>query len=502
VVRNFLAAQRDDGWIDARPGLEGQRANVIAPPLLATLTYAVYLFTRDKDFLAECLDRLVLFFNRWFLPDLDRDGDGIPEWSVVEQGAFADSPTLAKGRRWAQGIDAAAVEAPDLLAYLVREARTLLGICKILENEDTARALRPRYESLKAALDSLWDAKEGVFHYRDRDSHASPSGEVVFTGKGDQPLNERTTIPQPSRLILRVSGGVDRKPKFGCTIEGVDASGKPTSETLSTEAFDWYRSIGVATTKIVWREIKYLKFDGLSRVFKIEVNTINLAQHDQALLIPLWSGTLSAEQVDAIVAMISDPARYARPYGVCACPANAPVYDPAMKNGCGGVWPDLNAHFGWALLEANRPRESVDLFKRLLAAQVRCLTDEKTFRSIYHPDSGTGLGDVDTVQGAVSLGWFGMLFGACVLNAGTVVINGPYAFGSEPITWTQHGVRVVRSAAGTEIVFPTGHTVSLPPEVEPQVVRDPKAVIAPPPAPPVTPPAVRPTDDDLLPDEA
>jgi uncharacterized protein (DUF608 family) len=115
MVRNFLAVQRDDGWIDAKPGLDGQRANVLAPPLLATLAFTVYHYTDDKDFLGECFDGLLAFFYRWLKKDLDRDGDGLPEWSDPAQGAFADSPTLAQSRRWAQGVDSHA-QAPDLAA--------------------------------------------------------------------------------------------------------------------------------------------------------------------------------------------------------------------------------------------------------------------------------------------------------------------------------------------------------------------------------------------------
>jgi hypothetical protein len=36
--------QRHDGFIDARPGLDGQRTGVLAPPLLATLPHPVYHF--------------------------------------------------------------------------------------------------------------------------------------------------------------------------------------------------------------------------------------------------------------------------------------------------------------------------------------------------------------------------------------------------------------------------------------------------------------------------
>jgi hypothetical protein len=472
VVRNFLAAQRDDGWIDARPGLDGQRVNVLAAPLLATLAYSVYHFTRDKDFLAECLDGLVRFFPRWFKPDVDRDGDGVPEWSAAGQGAFVDSPTLAAGQRWAQGVDITTLEAPDLLAYLIREARTILGICKLLDQDDVAREIRPRLDALKAALDEMWDDQAGVFHYRDRDSHACPTGEVVFAGKGDEALSEHTVLPQPSRLILRAIGGMGRKPSVSCTVEGIDASGQPANETVPGETFDWYRSMGAATTTTVWREIKYLKFGGLSRVFKVEVHAVDLSRHDQSLFMPLWSGVLDDDRAERMVAMLTEPARYWREYGVCACPASDPAYDAAHQNGCGGMWPAWNARIGWALVERGYSREAADLFRRVLSAQARSLADEKTFRSFYNPDTGAGLGDAGLAESVVSWGWFARLFGAFALDAGSAVIADPFAFEGESMTWTQHGVRIQRSAEGTAITFPSGRTVTLPPDAEAQIVRE------------------------------
>jgi hypothetical protein len=504
IARNFLAVQRDDGWIDARPGLDGQRVNVLAPPLLATLVNAIYHYTRDRDFLAECLDGLLAFFRRWFKADVDQDRDGVPEWSHPGQGAFGEGPVLMQGQRWAQGVDITTLEAPDLTAYLVREARALLRMAEILERDDVARELEPRVAALTSALMAMWDDGAGVFRYRDRDSHACPTGDLIFEGKGDQALNERTALPQPGRLILRVIGGMSHKPTLDCTLEGIDAAGRPTNETIPANAFNWYRGMGSATTTRVWRELAYLKFGGLSRVFKIEARAADLSRHDQSLLAPLWSGALADDQVRRMVAMLTDPAHYWRAYGVSGCPASDPAYDPAHQNGCGGMWPAWNARLAWALIELGYSREAADLFRRVSAAQARSLKTERVFRALYNPDTGDGLGDADTVDGVVSLDWFARLFGAHVLEPGLVAITGPFAWDGEPVRWTQHGVTVERSDQATRIAFPTAYAVDLPPDAEPQIVHDPNAKKrkAPPPVPAPPPEAgIERPDEGLLPDE-
>lgn len=478
VVRNFIAVQRDDGWIDARPGLDGQRVHLLAPPLLATLTETVYRYTGDRAFAADVLDGLVAFFMRWATPpggDVDRDGDGVPEWSDARQGAFAQGPTLAQDRPWSQGVDITTIEAPDLLAYLVRDAQALVRLAEMLDRGDVVAAITPHRDRLSAALGALWDAGAQSFQYRDRDSHATTSGAAVFEGKGDQPLSAHTTLPEPGRLILRVSGGLSRKPAMDCTIEGVDIHGNPANETVPNERFSWYRGGGSATTRTAWRAITYLKFGGLSRVFKVEVRTVNLARPDISLLAPLLVGGLDADIVAAMVAALTDAAQYGQPHGLSGVPASDPAYDPTHHDGPGGTWPEWNARLGIALLERGYAQESAALFARVLAAQTAILKREGAFRRFWNPATGEGMGDAEVIQGAVSLDWFARLFGAFAIDAGGVAITGSFALGNQPVTWTQHGVRITRSADGTQIAFPSGHTVELPPDASAQVVRDPKA---------------------------
>lgn len=486
MVRNFLAVQRDDGWIDARPGLDGQRANVLAPPLLATLALTVYQFTRDQAFLAECLDGLLAFFARWLAPDVDADGDGVPEWQHPGQGAFVEGPVLARGSRWAQGVDLTTVEAPDLLAYLIREARALLEIGALLDRPDVAGLITPRLDALIAALEEFWDEARGIYTYRDRDAHACPYSETIFSGHGESVLAERIELGQPGRLILRATGGLDRRPALSCTVEGEDAAGNPAREEVPGEAFDWYRGAGAATTRTVWRAVTALRFAGLSRVFKVEARTVDLSAHDIALLMPLWSGALDEARVARLVAHLTDPAAYWRPFGASGCPADEPQYDPALHNGCGGVWLDWNARLGLALIEGGFLQESAELFRRILAAQTRSLAEAGTFRTLYHAESGEGLGDSDVITGAVSWEWFARLFGAFALDARRAAITGPCAFSGETITWTQHGVCITRSDDGTGIAFPSGQTVTLPADAAAQMVHDPAgediAALPPPPA--------------------
>jgi len=514
LATNFLAVQRDDGWIDAKPGLDGQRAQVLAPPMLAQLALTVYDYTKDDAFLDETLDGLVAFYTRWFKPDVDRDQDGVPEWQHPDQGANPGSPIVAANRPWAQGIDVTAIEAPDLLAYLAREAAAIRRAADIADRPEIAAEFAEHHDALIERLHAFWNDERGVFQYRDRDTHACPSGDLLYEAKGDQPLRERTPLPQPSRLLLRVIGGQSHRPKLTCTIEGITASGKGANETLEATDFTWHRGLGVATTRTVWQAITNLTFSGLSRVYKVQVNTLDLSPHDLGLLVPLAVEGLDADMAQRTLARLLDPEHYWRAYGLAGCPANAPGYDSSGVNGCGGTSPYLTALLADALLDRGRADAALELFERLITAQARALRDQHAFFASYDPDTGEGRGELDALTGTIPFGWFVRLVGAFVLGPDAVVITGPWALGERAITWTQRGIRLERSAAGTRIAFPSGHAIELPADTEPQIVRDPTPQPEPAPAaatettpdaaspdePPSDPPPLERPDEGLLPE--
>ncbi len=500
LVWNYLAVQRDDGWIDARPGLDGQRAQVLAPPVLAQLALTVYDYTNDGTFLSESLDALVAFFLRWRQPDVDRDQDGVPEWQHPDQGANPASPTVATNRRWAQGVDITAIEAPDLLAYLAREAAAIRRAAEIAGRAEIAAQFAEQHAALVERLREFWNDERGVFHYRDRDIHSCPTGDLVYEAKGDQPLRERVELPQPSRLILRVIGGMSHRPRLTCSIEGVDARGQGAHETIDGDAFAWYRGMGNATTGTVWQTLTNLTFSGLSRVYRVQASTLDLSQHDIALLAPLAVQALDGEPATRSLALLTDPAHYWRAFGLAGCPASGPGYEAAGVNGCGGASPHMTALLAEALLDRGESGAARDLFERVMRAQTRALRQAHAFFAGYNPDTGEGHGEIDTVAGTVPFGWFTRLVGAFVLAPDAVVITGPWALGERTITWTQHGVRLARSAEGLHITFPGGHAVELPPDAAPQIVRDPTFREEAPASPAEVPtgPPERP-DDDLLP---
>ncbi|MEP7289211.1 MAG: hypothetical protein ABI947_25960, partial [Chloroflexota bacterium] len=403
AIRNALAVCQPDGWIDFKPGLGGQRANLLSQPLLATTTWRIYESTEDKAFVEETFPSLLQFFERWFQQDVDSDQDGLPEWSTTTQSAYPDNPTFARNRRWAQQADINKAESPDLAVYLIAEAQSLLRMAELLDKQSLTAPVQSRLDILLQQLEALWNESVGSYLYRDRDTHLTEKGQRIFTGKGGDAFDQRLMINPPNRLILRVIGGKEYTPKVSATIEGIDAQGTHVAESLPTQAFVWNYGMGAAVSTHAYLQVNYIKFEGLSRVYSIEISTVDLTRQNQTLLLPLWAGVPNEDRVTQLIKTMTDPARYWRRFGMPVCPVDDSNFAANNDGGSGGVWLLWNTLLIEGLLHYGHTSEAVTLFSRVLDAQVKALRRDHAFREAYNSENGDGLGDLDELGGIVPL---------------------------------------------------------------------------------------------------
>ncbi len=458
ALRNFLAVRQSDGFIDNKPGLGGQRAKLLSMPLLASTALALYEQTEDRAFLEEALPILRAFFMRWFGPDVDRDRDGLPEWANVAHSAYTSNPLFSRLHRWAANADINKAEAPDLAAYLLAEGRALLRMGELLGDSNGAELIAKHVAQLEAHLEALWNAELGSYLYRDRDTDQTLRGVNLFRGKGDEAFAAKTRLEPPNRLILRVLGGRDVAPRFSAVIEGVDAGGQHAAETLPSSAFVWYYGLGTAVTERVYAQVNYIKFEGLIRLFNIEVDTVDLFRQNLTQLLALWAGAPSPERAAQIVATLTDPERYWRPYGLPVCPINDPAFAANNDGGSGGVWLLWNVLLLEGLLRCSYQSQAAELFKRLLSAQIKALRRDRGFREGYNSETGEGLGDVDELAGIVPIRSFLSLIGLRIVNERRVWAGGIFAF-EQPVTVRRGALRVTRSAEHTRVEFPSGKVI-------------------------------------------
>ncbi|MFN8531016.1 MAG: hypothetical protein U0670_20625 [Anaerolineae bacterium] len=471
LLRNYLAFQQADGWIDAKPGLAGQKANLLCLPILSRLAWDIYTISGNTEFLREVFPALARFLNRWLRPDMDADKDGLPEWTNEQQTGFPFLPTFAVGLGYGANVDIRTVEAPDLAAYLLSEAVHLQRIGTAIGDTSLKDKLPGIVDTLKQRLDSLWHGNR--YTYQDRDSNgAPPVVSVLQQGRADEEHFPAVTFDAPRRLVMQVIGGLDRVPSLVVHVQGLDAKGAPVHERLENKAFYWANGRGVTTSTALYSQVDRIRIEGLSRVYKINVDTVDYGRRDVTSLLPLWTRGLTPERAAAVAQQATDPAHFWLNNGLAMISAQDRAF-PSVKTGeGGGIWMYWATLIGEGLFEAGFVGEAVDLVKRILRVQTQVLKDQHAFSEFYHSSDALGLGERGNTAGLVPLHLLNRVLGVQIASKTRVNAGGAFLWGS-PVTVRAHGVTVVRSENGTTITFPSKHTVQLAASESFQTILDP-----------------------------
>ena len=437
VLRNYAALQAEDGTID------GQRGG-LSMPLLAQMTLRVYRATRNDDFVRDMLPSLAKFFRRWFREDMDVDGDGVPEWRRTPQTGYAGWP-LFNG-----GVDISTVETPDMVAYLLLEADALRELATTASDLTLLEELTPRVDELEAALSDFW--QDGAFVYRDRDTHSTPSGAVLLEkASADQEHLLASKLADPSRLVIEVVGGASHKPQMMLTLSGKDSEGAEVSEQLAADAFTWGYGRGTATTQHVYALIDRIEAQGLSRVYRLNVRSIDLAVIDMNTVLPLITGRLSTEQTALVVGQIRE--HLLRPNGLA-------LFEAAPGEDESGIWVFWNALLCDALLRLGEAELAVQVLRRLLNVQAAALREVGRFTPFYRELVAQGIGTRLDIGGMPPLGTLMRALGVEIQADGTVNIQQGFAWDTS-VTVRQHGIAIQRDREQTRVTLPDGtvHTV-------------------------------------------
>lgn len=465
VIRNYLAVQEGDGFIDWKPGLAGQRNGRLCIPLLAATVWHIYQLTEDAAFLREVYPGLSRFLRVWYTLPHDRDQDGVPEWDTTIQSAFDDQPSFVRYRAWAQRADITKVESPDLMAYLYQEHRAMQQIEGVL-----GLGADPFHEEravhLEGQLATMWQPMTRSYHFRDRDSHDLPTQALLLAMVAEEGLTAVSQtvgafLPKPNRVLVRLEANRQRpKLNLEVTIEGISQAGWSTTEVLTSQDFYWYQTSGSATGETLWQLVERVHVTGMSGVItELEIVAPDLGRQDQTLLLPLWAGMVRDAFVEPLVKRtVTDPRRYWRRYGMPNCSALDPAYRADNREGSGGVWLMWNTMMGEGLLRYGYRQEAAELITRLMTAMLHTLKTEKCFREAYNPDVLAGLGERDYLWGVAPCHLFMQAVGIRIISSSKV-----YLVGYNPFTWSvtvvHRGVVVKRPSgpdAETAVIFPPG----------------------------------------------
>jgi hypothetical protein len=459
LLRNFFAAQEADGSVDFRPGLAGQRGRWLAAPLLAALAWHNYQETGNAVALAEAFPRLLAFHRQWFAIAHDRDGDGFPEWDHPLQVGLDDHPSFNVWHEWDEGADISAAESPALSALLSRETFILAKIAGMLKDERQREDLELEAGALRIETENCWEPESVLYHYRDRDTHATPAGDQIARQRGEGMRKIEKTFTHPTRMLVQIRFKDETQHKPEIILKGRDGR-RSRTEHFERARFTWGAGMAVATSKSLFTALTSLEVRGVGCNDQVTVCVMDFSMEDVSLFLPLWAAIPDEHRARTLVARTLFAAdRFGRPFGAPMCVSKAEV-TPEAETVTQEVLMPWNHLVGEALLAYGLRTEAAQLTARLMSAVIENLKRKRAFARAYHSETGAGLGERNPVHGLAPLGLFLQTLGVRIRSPRDVILSGKNPF-PWPVTVKYRGLTVTRQAEQTLVSFPNGQTLTL-----------------------------------------
>lgn len=451
-VRNFISVQEPSGFIDGQPGQAGQRSRLLAAPLLACMAWESFQRQKDIRFLQECFPALFLFNSLWFSPSHDHDEDGFPEWDHPQQTGFEDNPLF---NHWQEDERVAPIsfyECPDLAATLLKEVSCLKAMAQTLEKPEHMKVLEDRERVLGKALSMCWDNPSSGYAYRDRDTHAHHRSLDLLSKSGNGSFKVDRKFKQPRRLNLHVEFESSHPGGWVITLKGHSANGS-LEENLEKKDFRWSPGTAFAASSQVYLHLVEVIVEGLLPKDQTTLSTLDFSQQDETGWLPLWAHLPDDNQAACLVDHLFNEESFWTPTGL-AC-LNKKTSPSASRPCVDFLW---NNFAGEGLLAYGMRSQAARLVTRLMVTAVKSLRLHSAFFNSYQPESGSGLGEMNSLAGLVPVGLFLRTLGVEIISNNQVRLEGMNPFPWN-VTIQYRGLSIERSTDRTEVTFPDGEKV-------------------------------------------
>lgn len=465
VLKNFLAIQKEDGTVDGKPGLSGQRGRYNAAPLLASLAWKFYEQSENKDFLAKLYPQLHKFFWSWFSPDSDEDSDGLPQWRHILQTGFEDNPLFDAWHDWSLGVDITQVHSPALEAMLYHEAACLIKMAETLEQNDSLTLLHEQAAKLRKSIESTWQPRTGLYHYRDRETGMSLSGKALVRQQGPGTVATKLKFEGPIRLLIEVQNQSPTAARPEIRIH--QFSTKPADEVIANGDYQWRNNGLVYTTQKTYPRLAKVVIRNLGKEDTVTISTLDFTSEDHTLFMPLWAGIPDDQHAQIMIGRaLLDSNRFNRPFGIPACPLLTQPEAESVSQAVHLLW---NLFVCEGLLKYGFRSDAARIVAHLMTAIVQSLKQNRSFHARYHAEKGNGIGERNALTGLAPVGLFLRVLGVQILSSRRVRLEGENPFPWD-VTLRYKGLKIIRGIDKTEVVFPNGKSVTVT-DIAPCVVE-------------------------------
>ncbi|WP_152966244.1 MGH1-like glycoside hydrolase domain-containing protein [Ornatilinea apprima] len=454
-IENFLSTQTADGQVDWKPGLSGQRAGMLAQPVLAAIAWEAYQDQRDLEWLRRVFPALMNFVRAWFSPAWDADQDAYPEWRQPLQSGFPDSPLYDPWHEESAACEIQQLECPSLAAMLYHECDCLLRFARLLNEPEADAWLEEKMNALRAHLSSVWDARASTYHYRDAVSHLTQAGSELRRFKGAKDVSYRRVFKKAVRLQVRLLLAEPNSRPLQIEIQGSGDAG-PIHETLLPAHFTWLGTQVTASTQNLYTRLERVRIQGLAAEEETVISILSHQAEDLSCLLPLWAGVPTPSQAEKIIRRNLLP-RYLGAYGLALSPTDGSAEQPGHQRVVPVIWNDLILR---GLLRYGHPKEALTVFTHLMEAFIAHLKQDHVFHAAFHAETGRPAGDENALPGLPPLGLFLRLCGIRRISPEEVILEGENVF-PWPVALKYKGMTITRHANDCVIRFASGQSLTV-----------------------------------------
>lgn len=456
LVENFLAIQREDGFIDLKPGLSGQRSQVLATPILAELAWRVYLKLEDDQWLNKVYPALIRFVRFWFSSENDHDADGIPEWSHPLQLGTYHHPLYSEGSDKLPYLDISKTESPALCAFLYNECQVLLHMAEKLSLADDRPFLETCMRRMQKAIESMWNEEYHLYMDWDRDTHLiQPS---VYLGEihPNEILELNLEFRHPQRLVFQITSSTQRMPHFTLVVHAIGYTGSRRVYQISSHDFLWSWQKSCYSSSWLISALEKIELIAQDSKIHCEVFTFGTLNLNLSGILPWWAGIEISEEIDShILQTLLDVTKFWQPFGLPFSPPDKATDTILPTHHVSVLWNNFCIE---SLIRRGYKREASTLFTKLLNATTQTLKKYKSFSSWYDAYEGYGRGEQNELSGLLPVDTYLNLIGVHLFSTERIYLEPPLPPHSN-ITIQYKGLTIFRGKEKTTVTFPNGQSV-------------------------------------------
>jgi hypothetical protein len=337
---------------------------------------------------------------------------------------------------------------------LYHEAACLIKMAELLEQNDTLSLLHEQAAKLRASIVSTWQARTGLYHYRDRETGSNLAGKVLVKQTGSGTISTKLKFEAPIRLLVEVQTQNPGSKRPEVRIH--QFSTKAPDEVVSSSDYQWRNNGAVYTTKNVYPKLAKIVVKDLGEEDTVTISTLDFTTEDQTLFTPLWAGVPDEQHAQTMIGRaLLDTKRFQRPFGIPACPS---LTQPEAESVSMAIHLPWNLLIGEGLLKYGYRSDAARLVAHIMTGIIQNLKQNHAFYERYHAEKGTGTGERNALSGLIPLGLFMEVLGVRILSSTRVKLEGENPFPWD-VTIQHKGLKVIRGQKQTDVIFANGKSV-------------------------------------------